>query len=373
MSHPAVFLDRDGTLIDDPGYLRDPAAVRLLDGASDALGRLSAAGYRLVVITNQSGIGRGHLTVAEVDAVHAELRRHLAMTGAPIDAVLSCPHAPEAGCLCRKPMTALYREAAAQLDLDFDRSWYVGDRLSDLLPAHELGGRGLLVRTGHGEGHTAAARRDGFATVADIRQAAARITTPRRYRVAVAVSGRGSNLVALHGALADAPGAEIVLALADRDAPALARAAERGIATRRLGDHADPAEWLEQLVDADVDLLVLAGYLRLVPAAVVRALRHRIINIHPALLPAFGGDGMYGRRVHAAVLAAGAPESGATVHLVDEAYDRGAILAQGRVPVRPDDTPDRLAERVLVVEHSLLPAAVRAAARAGHPVPFSFD
>ena len=118
-----------------------------------------------------------------------------------------------------------------------------------------------------------------------------------------------------------------------------------------------------------VDLLVLAGYLKLVPAAVIARYRGRIVNVHPALLPAFGGRGMYGHRVHEAVLASGARESGATVHLVDEEYDRGAILAQGRVPVLPGDTPDRLAARVLEVEHRLLPAVVLAAAAAGRPVP----
>jgi phosphoribosylglycinamide formyltransferase-1 len=93
------------------------------------------------------------------------------------------------------------------------------------------------------------------------------------------------------------------------------------------------------------------------------------VNVHPALLPAFGGRGMYGRRVHEAVLASGARESGVTVHLVDEVYDRGAILAQRRVPVLPGDTPERLAARVLELEHRLLPAVVLAAAAAGRPVP----
>ena len=117
-----------------------------------------------------------------------------------------------------------------------------------------------------------------------------------------------------------------------------------------------------------IDLLVLAGYLRLVPAPVVAAYRGRIINTHPSLLPAFGGKGMYGERVHRAVLASGARETGVTVHLVDEVYDRGAVLAQSRVPVLRDDTAERLAARVLEVEHRLLPAVVRAAAAAGRPV-----
>jgi folate-dependent phosphoribosylglycinamide formyltransferase PurN len=96
-----------------------------------------------------------------------------------------------------------------------------------------------------------------------------------------------------------------------------------------------------------------------------------MINIHPALLPSFGGQGMYGRRVHEAVLASGATISGPTVHLVTAEYDRGPILAQWPVPVAPDDTPDTLAARILAVEHQLLPAVVLAAARAGHAVPLA--
>jgi phosphoribosylglycinamide formyltransferase-1 len=188
--------------------------------------------------------------------------------------------------------------------------------------------------------------------------------------VAVAVSGRGSNLDALLRALGpDAP-ARVVLALSDRsEAPALERAAGRGIPTMALRDPSDGWEWLAAMERHGIDLLVLAGYLKLVPADVVARYRGRILNVHPALLPAFGGKGMYGRRVHEAVLASGARESGATVHLVDEVYDRGAILGQARVPVLPGDDPDTLAARVLEVEHRLLPAVVLAAAVAGRPVP----
>jgi len=192
------------------------------------------------------------------------------------------------------------------------------------------------------------------------------------YRVAVAVSGRGSNLEALCEALAGDPDVAVVLVVSERAAPALDLAAGRGIATHRWANHADPEEWLRVLAEGRVDLLVLAGYLKLVPAEVTAALAGRIINIHPALLPKHGGPGMYGQRVHSAVLAAGDAASGATVHLVDAEYDRGAILAQGSVPVLPEDTAASLAARVLTVEHRLLPAAVRAAAVAGHPVPFDF-
>jgi len=189
-------------------------------------------------------------------------------------------------------------------------------------------------------------------------------------RVAVAVSGRGSNLDALLAALGDGSEARVVLVLSNRaDAPALDKARAEGIATVVLHDHRGGAEWLAALESHGAELLVLAGYLKLVPAPVIARYRGRILNVHPALLPAFGGPGMYGHRVHEAVLASGATESGCTVHLVDEEYDRGAILGQRRVPVLPGDTPASLAARVLVEEHRLLPAAVLAAARAGRPVP----
>jgi phosphoribosylglycinamide formyltransferase-1 len=189
-------------------------------------------------------------------------------------------------------------------------------------------------------------------------------------RVAVAVSGRGSNLEALLRALGPAAPARVVVVLSNRvDAGALTVARSHGVATEVLPNPADAADWLERLDRHRVDLLVLAGYLQLVPPPVIVRYRNRIVNVHPALLPAFGGRGMYGHHVHAAVLASGARESGATVHLVDEVYDRGAILAQARVPVLPDDTPDALAARVLTAEHRLLPAVVLAAAGAGRPVP----
>jgi formyltetrahydrofolate-dependent phosphoribosylglycinamide formyltransferase len=189
-------------------------------------------------------------------------------------------------------------------------------------------------------------------------------------RVAVAASGRGSNLEALLRALGPEAPARVVLVLSDRAAAgALALARHDRVSTALLADAASAEEWLVALDRAAVDLVVLAGYLKLVPAGVIERYRGRIINIHPALLPAFGGRGMYGHRVHQAVLASGARESGASVHLVDEVYDRGEVLARARVPVLPGDDADRLAARVLEVEHRLLPAVVLAAARAGRPVP----
>jgi formyltetrahydrofolate-dependent phosphoribosylglycinamide formyltransferase len=190
------------------------------------------------------------------------------------------------------------------------------------------------------------------------------------YRVAVCVSGGGSNLQALLDRLQGAEPARVVLVLSNRaDAGGLERARQAGVPAEVLADPSDASEWVTRLGRRDVDLLVLAGYLKLVPPGVVQKFAGRIVNVHPALLPRFGGGGMYGRRVHEAVLASGAPESGPTVHLVDEVYDRGDILAQRRVPVLPGDTPELLAARVLEVEHRLLPEVVLAAARAGRPVP----
>jgi formyltetrahydrofolate-dependent phosphoribosylglycinamide formyltransferase len=190
-------------------------------------------------------------------------------------------------------------------------------------------------------------------------------------RIAVAISGRGSNLEALFRALPPGASAEIVLVVSDRAAAGLERARSRGVQAEVLSDPTDAADWLKLLRKSGAELLVLAGYLKLVPAPVIAAYRGRIINTHPALLPAFGGKGMYGEKVHRAVLASGAKQTGVTVHLVDEVYDHGEVLAQRKVPILPGDTPDLLAARVLEVEHQLLPAAVLAAAAAGRPVPLS--
>jgi len=192
------------------------------------------------------------------------------------------------------------------------------------------------------------------------------------YRVAVCVSGGGSNLQALLDRLQGEEPARVVLVLSNRaDAGGLERARQAGIPAEVLADPADASEWITRLGRRDVGLVVLAGYLKLVPPGVVQKYAGRIINVHPALLPAFGGPGMYGQRVHEAVIASGAAESGPTVHLVDEVYDRGAILAQRRVPVLPGDTPTALAARVLAEEHGILPDVVLAAARAGRPVPMA--
>lgn len=188
-------------------------------------------------------------------------------------------------------------------------------------------------------------------------------------RVAVCISGGGSNLVALLDEFGSGSEVEIVLVISNRpSAGGLERARERGVPAVVLEDATDEVEWIALLERHQVQLVVLAGYLRLVPRAVIQRWQGRILNVHPGPLPDFGGQGMYGLRVHAAVLASGRRETAVTVHLVDEEYDRGPVLACAPVPVRPGDTPESLAARVLQAEHRLLPAVVRAAARAGHPV-----
>lgn len=152
MGRPAVFLDRDGTLIEEREYLADPAGVVLLEGVPEALTRLREAGFALVVVTNQSGIPRGLYSLADYHAVARRLDEILAQKGVLPDATYFCPHHPDftGPCVCRKPGLGMYRQAAVELGLDLKGSFYVGDRTKDVLPANELGGRGIMVRTGYG-------------------------------------------------------------------------------------------------------------------------------------------------------------------------------------------------------------------------------
>lgn len=147
----AVFLDRDGTIIEDPGFVRSVSMVRLLPGAVEAIRRLRAGGYHAIVVTNQSGLSRGLLTHDEYAAVAAHLGTLLAEAGVELDATYVCPHHPafSGSCECRKPGTLHYRMAADRFGLDLGASWWIGDRLTDVAPAAALGGRGILL--GHGE------------------------------------------------------------------------------------------------------------------------------------------------------------------------------------------------------------------------------
>jgi D-glycero-D-manno-heptose 1,7-bisphosphate phosphatase len=144
---PAVFLDRDGTIIHDAEYLRNPDDVQLLRGAARAIARLNAHGLPVIVVTNQSGIARGLLTHQDYEAVRTRLDELLAAEDAHVDATFACPHHPDftGACECRKPGTLLYRQAAVEHGIDLARSTFVGDQWRDVAPALELGGRGILI------------------------------------------------------------------------------------------------------------------------------------------------------------------------------------------------------------------------------------
>jgi histidinol-phosphate phosphatase family protein len=176
---PGVFLDRDGTIIVERHYLSDPAAVELLPGAARALHRLRQAGHRLAVISNQSGIARGLYDEAAYRAVQARLEALLAAEGVTIDGAWFCPHHPEFSgtCDCRKPGTSLFRQAADTLGIDFQRAFFIGDRLTDVTPAFTLGGDAILVRTGYGAAESAKAP-PGVRIVADLGAAANLVLGP---------------------------------------------------------------------------------------------------------------------------------------------------------------------------------------------------
>jgi phosphoribosylglycinamide formyltransferase-1 len=196
--------------------------------------------------------------------------------------------------------------------------------------------------------------------------------TARPLRLAVLISGGGTTLENLIARIGDGRlrGVQIGLVISSRSSVGgvdIARAAGLPLAVIRRKDQPDDdafsAAIAAALDRAGIDLVVLGGFLcfwRLPPQY-----EGRVLNIHPALLPRFGGKGFYGHRVHEAVLAAGVAESGCTVHLVDNQYDHGPIVAQSRVPVRPDDTPDTLAERVGIAERELYPRVIQQVADQG--------
>jgi len=187
-------------------------------------------------------------------------------------------------------------------------------------------------------------------------------------QLAVLGSGRGSNFQAILRAIDGGrlPSARVCLVISNNsDAGILALARSAGIPALHVSQKQFPTE--EAFTDAmllalqrhGAELIVLAGYMKRVPSRFVREYRGRILNIHPALLPKFGGQGMYGRHVHEAVIAARERESGATVHVVDDEYDHGQVVLQRTIEVAPDETPETLAAKVLEVEHALYPEAIR--------------
>ena len=155
-----ALLDRDGTIIEEKNYLGDPAGVALLPGAAEGMRLLREAGFGLAVLTNQSGIGRGYYTEADMRRVHARMRELLEAEGVVLDGIYFCPHTPEDGCSCRKPATGMAEQAARDLGFSLKDAYVVGDKPADVELAARCGAVGILVRTGYGaraEQHTAAA------------------------------------------------------------------------------------------------------------------------------------------------------------------------------------------------------------------------
>lgn len=180
-------------------------------------------------------------------------------------------------------------------------------------------------------------------------------------------SGRGSNFQAIVRAIQEGKlSAQVKILISNNpEAGAIAFAKSQGIPVEVISSKDFPTReafvntLAEVLESHEVDFIALAGYLKRIPPEIVHRYRNRILNIHPALLPSFGGKGMYGLKVHEAVLASGCKVTGVTIHLVDEEYDAGPIVLQQCVPVMDDDTPETLAERVLQVEHELYPKALQ--------------
>lgn len=179
MTPPAgiVFIDRDGTLIVEREYLADPALVELEHGAVAGLSRLMAAGYVLVVLTNQSGIARGYFDLATAQRVNARVDELLAEAGLRVAGWYICPHGDNDACDCRKPAPGLALDAARDLGLDLAGAWMIGDKMSDAGLAAAIGGRAIVVTTGHGAKAVAAAQAAGIPVVADLAAAADLILT----------------------------------------------------------------------------------------------------------------------------------------------------------------------------------------------------
>lgn len=178
----AVFLDRDGTILRDPGFISRPAQVELLPGALAGLRTLAGWGWRLVIVSNQSGIARGLYRTADFLATMDRLHQLLERRGVRLVAAYFCPHHPDhtGPCQCRKPGSRLYERAAADLAIDLAASWFVGNRYEDVVPARRLGGRGVLVTQCSPAGDAERATASGSELAHDLLEAARLIGPPRR-------------------------------------------------------------------------------------------------------------------------------------------------------------------------------------------------
>ena len=173
MSRRFVLLDRDGTINEEIGYVLSPTELRLIPGAAEAIRDLRALGLGVVVMTNQSPVGRGWITEADLAAIHDHLRQLLRESGTDVDAIEHCPHRPEEDCSCRKPKTGMVDRAVADLGFDPSEAFVVGDHAGDMALGRAIGARTILVRTGHGEEELEAARDLADRVVADLPAAAA--------------------------------------------------------------------------------------------------------------------------------------------------------------------------------------------------------
>ena len=172
MSRRFVLLDRDGTINEEIGYVLRPDELRLIPGALDALAELRGLGLGLVVVTNQSPVGRGMITAGDLNAIHQRLRELLAEGGVTLDRIEVCPHLPDEGCGCRKPGTLMVDRAAAALGFDPREGWIVGDHGVDMTLGRAVGARTILLRTGHGQDEVAKAGGDADVIVDDLAAAA---------------------------------------------------------------------------------------------------------------------------------------------------------------------------------------------------------
>lgn len=168
----AILLDRDGTIIVERNYLADVSLVELETGAVSGLRKLTSAGWQLVVLTNQSGIGRGYFDRGTVDTINATVEAELARHEIAVAGWFVCPHAPDDGCTCRKPMPGLALQAAEELDIDLSASWMIGDKISDIALAPAIGARAILVRTGASNPDERAATSGGARVAANLEEAA---------------------------------------------------------------------------------------------------------------------------------------------------------------------------------------------------------
>ncbi len=152
MTQPYILLDRDGVINHESiGYIRSVADWQQIAGSLSAIARLTAAGFKIFIITNQSGIGRGYYSVADLTAIHQHMLTLIAEQGGKITDIYYCPHAPEEQCMCRKPESGMFLQCQREHDLDLTQTYFVGDKLADLLAGDRVGAQSVLVKTGYGD------------------------------------------------------------------------------------------------------------------------------------------------------------------------------------------------------------------------------